>query len=353
MIRQFNLLLSASLLAAIISACGNSATPGGKVSLLPKNCSIYTNEQLPFTLNGLIPPNAAITWDASAGSIISSPPGLNALFTAPPQPQVVLISVSISSGTPSAQTPITKECIILTKDAPSAATNNIRNPTIPNGPASLSPNSALPTIVISEVMANPCGGVDYKKWNEYVELYNYGDQPVDVYGWWIADIGESGTPDMLVSWTQRNPYVALPSSLTLNSTVIPPKGFALILSPIYAEGSIPYFMPYAIPANTVILTPAESRTLGDDYFSLVGSGQGRDVLVLYQGGPSVIRTVVSTYGSPKLDSYANKIRDDYLDNLPLALHECSSAERIDPLKPDIFDNWREIANGTPGDAPYP
>jgi hypothetical protein len=210
------------------------------------------------------------------------------------------------------------------------------------------------TVIISEVMANPCGDIDMRKWNEYVELYNYGDQPVDVNGWWLADTGAAGagTPDQLVAWSQRNPNDPLTGNLVLNSTVIPARGFALILSPIYTQGAYPHSMPYRFPSNTVILTAAGSRSLGDDFFGIIGDGQGLDVLVLYKGGASVIQQVISTYGTPKLDQYVANIHDDRRDNLPLDLHECSSAERIRPAGADSFDNWREINKGSPGEAPY-
>ena len=168
----------------------------------------------------------------------------------------------------------------------------------------------------------------------------------------VSTVHKSTPPEELVPWSQRNPYQPLAGNLILDSTFIPARGFAVILSPIYTEGAFPYMMPYQFPQNTVILTAANSRTLGDDFFNLIGDGQSRDVLVLYKGGASVIQEVISTYGTPKLDSYVTGIRDDYLDNLPLDLHECSSVERISPIGPDSFDNWREISNGSPGEAPY-
>jgi len=352
--QKYNLILIVSLIIPGIVACGNVATPTNDVTVLPKDCRLLVNEQLPLTLDGLVPPNAVISWEANAGSIISTPPGLNAVFFAPPQPTVVTISISISSGTPSLQIPIARQCIVTSSDG-----------TLPQ---SVAPQSAVdssgmaqpvsqvlstqPTVIISEVMANPCGGIEVKKWNEYVELYNYGDQPMDVNGWWLADIGNSGTPDELVAWSQRNPTVSLSGNLILNSTIIPAKSFALILSPSYAEGVYPYTMPYHIPANTVILTAATSHSLGDDAASLVGNGPGRDVLVLYRGGPSVIQEVISTYGTPKPTQYVSELRDNYLDSLPLDLHECSSAERIIATGADETGNWHEISYGSPGEAPY-
>lgn len=317
---------------------------------------MQVNQQMPLTLDGTIPPNAVVTWDANAGSISFAPPGLNALFTAPSQPTVVTISISISSGTPSVQIPITRQCIVIDDSNTQAPviepTDMIESNVVPPAHDATVSMTTQPTVIISEVMANPCGGIEFKKWNEYVELYNFGDEPVDVSGWWLADNGGSGSPDQLVSWAQRNKLKALPGSYITNSTIIPAKGFALIISPSYADGELPHVMPYAIPANTVILTAAKSHSLGDDLSSIVGDGQGRDVLILYKGGSSVIQETISTYGTPKTVQYVADIGDNYLDNLPFDLHECSSVERIIPTEADSEPNWREVANGTPGEAPY-
>lgn len=359
---KFFLIVAVSLAFLGVTACGNAATATNTVSVLPKDCRLLVGEQMPLTLDGLIPPNSVVNWEANAGSLIFAPPGLNALFIAPPDPAVVTISVSIASGTPSAEIPVTRQCIVTSPNNPfpqpvATTVSNagdappVLQATI-SSPVPEARSSAQNTVIISEVMANPCGSLEVRKWNEYVELYNYGEQPVDVNGWWLADLGEAGTPDQLVAWSQRNPNEPLANNLVLNSTTIPARGFALILSPIYAQGVFPHSMPYRFPANSVILTAASSRSLGDDYFNIIGDGQGLDVLVLYKGGPSVIQEVVSTYGTPKLDPYVTRLRDDNRDNLPLNLHECSSAERIVPAGADTFDNWREIEHGSPGEAPY-
>jgi len=312
---------------------------------------MQVDQQMPLTLDGIIPPNAVVTWEASAGSISFAPPGLNAFFTAPSQPTVVIISISISSGTPSVQIPITLQCIVMddSSNPPAPAVEPDADSPAHDATVSI---TTQPTVIISEVMANPCGGIEFKKWNQYVELYNFGDQPVDVGGWWLADTGGAGSPDELVSWSQRNPLKALPGSHITNTTIIPAKGFALILSPSYTGGGQPYVMPYAIPANTIILTAADSRSLGDNASSIVGDGRGRDVLMLYKGGISVIHETISTYGTPKTVQYVADITDNHLDNLPFDLHECSSVERIIPTGADSELNWREVKNGSPGEAPY-
>lgn len=338
MFRNILLLLTTSLF--FISSCGSVATPTNTVTIQPRDCKLEVNQSMPLSLDGVIPPNAVISWESSAGSISSAAPGLNALFTAPSTPVVATISVTISSGTPSIQIPITLQCVVMDNEKSDEA------------PVPLPTLATQPTVIISEVMANPCGGIEFKKWNEYVELFNFGEQPVDVGGWWLADGSAVGSPDQLTAWSTRNPVKTLPGSLVTNSTVIPPRSFAIILSPSYADGEFPYAMPYNIPNNTVILTAAESRSLGDDASSIVGDGPGRDVLVLYKGGSTVIQETISTYGTPKVAQYVTDIGDNYLDNLPLDLHECSSIERIIPTGADSFDNWKEVKNGTPGEAPY-
>jgi hypothetical protein len=364
MSRKIILVIAVSLSFLSVAACGTVATQTNAVTVLPRDCRMQVGEQMPLTLDGLIPPNAVINWEANGGSMVFAPPALNALFIAPPEPAVVTISVTITSGTPGTQIPVTRQCIVTAQDDPVQDDSPLQSvPSTGSDAAASSPllqaaqddqASAQTTVIISEVMANPCGPVEVRKWNEYVELYNYGNQPVDVGGWWLADTGAAGvgTPDQLVAWSQRNPNDPLADNLVLNSTVIPARGFALILSPIYTQGAFPYTMPYRFPANTVILTAASSRSLGDNYFGIIGDGQSRDVLVLYKGGSSVIQKVISTYGTPKLDQYVADIRDNNRDNLPLDLHECSSAERVHPTGADTFDNWREIMNGSPGEAPY-
>lgn len=201
-------------------------------------------------------------------------------------------------------------------------------------------------------MGHQCGADDFKKFNQYVELYNYGDQAVDVNGWWLVDNGPDNKADQLVAWSTRNPRIAL-KFLVTDSTLVPPHGFAVVLSPIYTQSVEPHKMPYRLPSQTIILTVAEGDRIGDDVYGLVEDQSRRDVLVLYIGGPNTIRQVVSTYGTPTLvGMYPQDVRDDRADNLPLALHECASAERINPTGPDEFSNWREVLNGSPGEAPY-
>jgi hypothetical protein len=200
-------------------------------------------------------------------------------------------------------------------------------------------------------MGNSCGGVEQRRYNQFVELYNYGDRPVDVGGWRLYDEGPSGTPDELTAWNSRV-NIQFDPSLTMNATVIPPNGIALVLSPQYHLN--PMKSPYAIPAGTIILTVAQSETLGDDYFGIIADQDGYDTVTLYIGGAAVIETLVDTYGTPLIkSSYPVDIDDDHLDNIPMYLSECTSIERIDPRSRDAEANWRPVTNGSPGEIPFP
>ncbi len=324
-----------------LNACGSAGSIAtNKATILPDVCQVQIGQQIALTLDGQIPSNTRIQWSATLGDVVWTGQGLTATFLAPSTPGDVIISVSFVSGTPA---PYTTEriCAVI------AAETALPPPTVPDQ----LPSTGL-TIVITEIMGNPCGGLEYRKFNQYVELYNYGDQPVDVGGWWLFDEGERGTPDRLVAWDTRSKTV-IGADLITNATVIPAYGFAVILSPIYTEGDIEQRMPYEFPSGTIILTAETSQSLGDDFFGIISSENGYDTLTLYVGGEAVIDKVVDTYGTPKIISpYPVNIDDDNLDHTPLYLSECTSAERVDPLLPDAEANWIAVYGGSPGDGPY-
>ncbi len=332
----------------VLTACAGIVSAAGQPRILPLDCQLDAGDSIALSLDGVLPQNAALRWETSAGSIVSTGQGLNSVFTAPDISANVIVSVYISSGTPgSSSQPITRDCSV-TATPPTATTSG--SPVQPTASATV---PSLSTVVISEVMANPCGGDEFRKWNDYVELYNDGDQPQDVGGWWLTVSGPDNKSDMLVAWDARNPNVSLDQPVITNTTQVPAHGFALVLSPIYAQALDPYRMPYRFPAGTVILTIADGDRIGHKVFGIIGHGGGRDVVVLYTGGAKSIQQVISTYGSPILGRYPQDIRDNRADNLPLDLHACSSAERVSPLAADTFEKWHEVSDGSPGEAPYP
>ena len=214
------------------------------------------------------------------------------------------------------------------------------------------------TIAITEVMANPCGpttGRGETYWNEYIELYNYGNTPIDVGGWWVTD-GEDikGNPDRLISWNARYPGQKFGSNIGLltDITIIDPDQYALILSPQYLK-SESYSKPYLIPSGTVILTIDDDLYLGDEGGGLEVSTT-LNIVVLYKGTDDYIDLPISTYGSPSLSASPKNIKDDPIkrDRIPLVLNDCFSAERQEAAGPDAEYNWEAVENGTPGSGPY-
>ena len=329
------------LLSLLVTACA----PGQQtvnLKILPLECVVAPGGQVALSLSGQIPAGLQITWSASAGNVVWTGQGLAATFIAPAQTGMVTITVAFVSGTPSPFSS-SRECLVTEDGAPIVSSGN-----------SFAPSSST-TLVISEVMANVCGGLDYKRYNQYIELYNYGDTPVDVNGLYFFDEGASGIPDRLVAWASRSP-LPLDPVLVTNSTLIPPHGFALILSPQYADGLPPYRMPYTIPAGTIILTIAASDTLGDDVFGIIALDNGSDTLTLYRGSLTIMDEIIDTYGTPLiLGPHPNDadINDNFTDHLPLVLGMCASAERVNPQREDMEGNWVPVLGGTPGDGPYP
>lgn len=331
----------------VLAACAQPASL--QLRILPQDCSVTPGEQVSLALDGTLPQNAKIQWQASQGSILSAGLNISAVFTAPSAQGDVTISAIVETGTP--HPAISRICHVVDTAQPPAnpgAGNTqpasiAQMPTLASGP--------LGALIISEIMGNPCGGDDVKKWNQYVELYNNGNENVDVGGWFLAD-AQSTSPDSLVAWDKRNPGVSLPGNVITNTTLIPPGRAAIVLSPIYHLGLGEANMPYRLPAGSIVLTVAEGDRIGDDVMGLQSYEGGRDVLVLYIGGNAVIEQVVSTYGSPALDVYPQNIRDDRKDALPLDLKECASAERAGADDPDQAAFWRQVLNGSPGEVPY-
>ncbi len=337
--------LLSMILTLSVTACATVKDTQSLV-ILPQDCSVPVSKDTALTLSGQIDPNSHISWQADFGSIVQNPQGLSATYLAPSVPGVALITATVTSGIDASSTVLTVSCKV----------NDLQSITlIPNTPAVLSTgllSLVKPTIIISEVMGNPCGDMDQRMFNQYVELYNYGNQPVDVGGWWLYDEGSAGTPDQLTSWNKRSSFV-IANDLILDSTIIPAGGVAVILSPEYPKNIDIEKMPYRFPAGTLIFTVAVSDTLGDDFFGIIADQNGYDTLTLYTGSISVIDSVVDTYGTPLIPSvYPFEIQDDHNDNIPTYLSDCSSIERINPHTPDAESNWKTVLNGTPGEAPY-
>ena len=87
--------------------------PTNSLTILPEDCKILAGKELPLSLDGVIPSNTTINWDASEGGITSVLPGSEAIFIAPFKSTVVTISVSISPAMPGTEQVITRQCIVI------------------------------------------------------------------------------------------------------------------------------------------------------------------------------------------------------------------------------------------------
>lgn len=237
-------------------------------------------------------------------------------------------------------------------------------PTLTNTPTTTPTHSPTPTrtepsieelypIAITEVMGNPCGESEKidAAYNEYIELFNYGEVPVNVEGLWISDGSEKkGNPDRIVPWNRRESEFNLGSHLITSQAILAPDGYAVILSPAYIDGRGIFRLPYLFPRNTVILTISDGKLLGDDKSGIEVQLE-RDPVVLYIGNQDIVEEVISTYGTPKLSGSPQNLRDDGEDGIPFHLRDCYSAERINPRYADRQEYWSEVKDGTPGRGP--
>ncbi|MFV2044780.1 MAG: lamin tail domain-containing protein, partial [Anaerolineales bacterium] len=273
-----------------------------------------------------------------------------------------LLGFAIETPTPTMSlTPTTTETRLPTNqptstDLPTATLTLTPSPTQIASPAPTQSAQDGPRIAISEIMfvpQPPHGDKDLESWNEYVELFNYGEEPVDVSGWWISDGGVSGTPDKIVSWNERLTGIPVGKAIT-DSTIIPAGGYALILSTKYDDGDKSY--SELIPEKTIILSLADhpdtkSELIGKN--GLSASGEFLDVLVLYIGTEIRIETEVSTYGTPIYDEATGpeSIRDDGLDAIPRAITTgWGGYQRVYLNAVDTPSNWARFTwdEKTPG-----
>lgn len=242
--------------------------------------------------------------------------------------------------------PQTSESASTSSLTPSTLISPIAMP--PSTETLLPPSAGDPAdIVITEVMADPCGTGEDEKTDEYIELYNKGTTAVDVNGWWITTSGGgNGTPDQLVAWDIRNAGISFGSDIITNSTVIKPNQYAIILASTYNNGSHPYtFLP-----KTIILTVAESTRIGNEENGILGTYEPLDAILLYYGTSTNIDQGYSSYGKPAYGSGSSpeSVKANVGGDIPLKLDACNSAERITPDLDDAPGNWVKKENGSPG-----
>lgn len=116
-------------------------------------------------------------------------------------------------------------------------------------------------IVISEVMADPHS----ESKGEFVELYNAGNEPVDLEGWPLGDTRDVN--DTITDFTG-------PHDAGLAGTVLAPGAYALVVDPDYEGAYNQRIAAEGDPARLLMLTIKGDRTLGN------GLGNSGDLVFL-------------------------------------------------------------------------
>ncbi len=155
-------------------------------------------------------------------------------------------------------------------------------------------------VLINEVMYNPSGNENY---NEYIELYNAGDQPADISGYSISD---SSSSDKIIE--------------TGSGTILHPGQYCIVIDPEYFSNSSLY--DTLINDNCLVLT-IDGSTFGSRGLS---NSKSEPVMLISSSGD-----VISRY------TYIPGLPDGY------------SIEKWDPNSSDESD-WKisKVFLGTPG-----
>ncbi|MBN1944226.1 MAG: lamin tail domain-containing protein, partial [Bradymonadales bacterium] len=148
--------------------------------------------------------------------------------------------------------------------------------------------AGLPTLVISEVMANPAD----QTLGEFVEIFNFGEDPIELTGLVLSD-GDSTDPIIAVAG---------------RSSSLPGGALGILIDPDYvATLTGP---PYYLTTDIAVVVTVTSSALGN------GLASNDPVAILDDDG----QTPIATFSHPVITS-------------------SQSIERIDPLEADLASNW--------------
>lgn len=341
--RNFKIIIIFVLL--ILAACSNQTSPIEFHIFIPNNCVLVPGQSVSVSLSGTnIPSDAKIEWIVDKGDISPNNESV-AIFTAPQEMGIVVIRAIMTVNNFST----TAEEICEIKNSTTDVPPTIEVTTNPPTPTEI--ENDLSKVVISEIMANTCN-TDVLYVNEYIELFNYGDHSVDVNGLFLMTTRQNGEPDKITSWQSRYPSHNWGDNLILNSTIIPPHKYAIVISPVYTLVESDFFMPYNFPEGTIILTVSEGDRIGNKDGNILGGTVSLDSILLFEGTTNRIQKVISTYGLDPDKIQISDLKKAQLDDLPIRTNICNSVQRKIASGPDMFANWEEVPNGNPGSGPY-
>jgi len=150
--------------------------------------------------------------------------------------------------------------------------------------------------------------------NEFVEVYNQSSDTIDLSTYSLSDFD---AVDIIKVWTDTSILNKCPD-LRINSTLIFPNSYAVILDPEYTSTDTlgGYSQPYELPESTLILTVGNT-TIGDGLST-------KDPLILF----SVADSCTTSFGTPFVE-----------DDFPFDPGDGISLERIELNAPDSIWNW--------------
>lgn len=336
-------LFLALVFLVVLSSC--NPPPDTTIRLfIPINCKLTPLQKISISLTGdNIPGDVEVEWKADRGTIVPKD-GMMAEFIAPDTAGLVVISAQIKIGdTFTNPEPVT--CMV--EEPATIATQVLISPPTPQI------ISGVYTIAITEIMGNPCGRSDEEYVNEYIELYNYGELPVDLSGLLITTTQQHGDVDELVSWEYRNPGDKFGDHLILNSMVLQPRKFAIVLSPVYRMANVEFKTPYTFPPETMIITMKDGDRIGQKDTNIFAVNEPLDSILLFNGSRNQIIEYVSSYGLQRDALNLQDLSNSRQTKLPLIVKpDCSAVQKKLPGGEDIFDNWELITKGNPGSGQY-
>lgn len=223
---------------------------------------------------------------------------------------------------------------------------------LPEVPAPTQEASEVFSIAITEIMHVPVsaiGDATEETRNEYIEIYNYGEEEVDLAQFWLSD-GDSttGQPDTIVAWDTRFQGYDFGSDKETSSTTIAPQQFAIVFSPTYIDELNDQPYDDSIPDDCVVLTVEEQADAGDldvlgDKLGIEGhrTSARLDTVFLYQGTRGRVDSIVSSYGAPLVLSGESpfNIASMVPSGFPYHLAGFGGVSRVAPDAEDTISNW--------------
>lgn len=89
---------AALLIFAFISLSACARDGNIEIVITPSNCTVMAGEQIGLSVSGTFPNDAMVEWEVTGGTITPTGSGYAAIFTAPPDAGIVIITANVING---------------------------------------------------------------------------------------------------------------------------------------------------------------------------------------------------------------------------------------------------------------